>query len=104
MYSSFLPNSESDLSSESEEETVGGEKKGTKEERKAQRKEPTDFDGKPWPVPDPSLQPAIAAASYASCEAACRASVVEGAMRAKEERREELGRRWEAEEKEERKQ
>ena len=38
-----------------------------------------------------------------ACEAACRASVVEGAMRAKEERREELGRRWEAEEKEERK-
>ena len=45
------------------------------EERKAQRKEPTDFDGKPWPVPDPSLQPAIDAASYASCEAACRAGL-----------------------------
>jgi len=44
-------------------------------ERKEQRTEPLDYDGKPWAEPEPSLLPVIKAASYASCEATCRAGL-----------------------------
>ena len=45
------------------------------EESKANRKEPTDFDGKPWPVPDPTLGAVVEGASFAACEATCRAGL-----------------------------
>lgn len=47
----------------------------TWEERKADRKDPVDFDGNPWPSPDPSVQPTIDGASHASVEATCRAAL-----------------------------
>ena len=45
------------------------------EERKKERKDPVDYDGKPWPEPDPSMLPIMASASYASCESTCRAGL-----------------------------
>ena len=45
------------------------------EERKADRKEPNDYDGTPWPTPTPALKPTIEAASVTSCEATCRAGL-----------------------------
>ena len=44
----------------------------TFEKRKAERKEPLDYDDKPWPEPPAALLPGVQAASHASVEASCR--------------------------------
>lgn len=44
------------------------------EERKKSR-EPMNYDGKPWPEPDPALKSIVESASFASCEATCRAGL-----------------------------
>ena len=48
----------------------------TFEKRKAERKEPLDYDDKPWPEPPAVLMPSVEAASHASVEASCRAGLV----------------------------
>ena len=48
----------------------------TFEKRKAERKEPLDYDDKPWPEPPAALMPSVQAASHASVEASCRAGLV----------------------------